>query len=63
MTRAELARAARGSPSDWYNAVKRARDDGWTQREVDRVLFWSHPATWAWGAMGALVLVAFIVGD
>jgi hypothetical protein len=46
-----------GDLSGWRAACEEARDAGWTQREVGRILWLYHPSTWLYGG-----LVAFVVG-
>lgn len=56
--RRQLILGVYGSPSQWREACEYARDAGWTEREVRRILFWYHPLTWIVAAALTLIAVA-----
>lgn len=52
MTTMELVRTLWcGDFADWRAACVRARDEGWTLSQVQRVLFWAHPSTAVYAAI------------
>lgn len=60
ITKKELAVACRGSFSEWREACERAKRDGWTEQQVQSILFWHHPSTWVLGVLIALVFGVFV---
>ncbi len=52
MTRKDIAKAAAfGTPSEWRDTCYEALRQGYTLKEVDRILFLAHPAMWVWAIM------------
>ncbi len=58
MTRWHLIKAVYGDPDAWRRACVKARDDGWTEAQVMRVLFLTHPITVI--AVGTLFSMIFL---
>lgn len=54
----ELIRGVYGSPEHWVYAARLARDNGWTSKEISRVLTIYHPSTWAIPAVVVVALLA-----
>lgn len=60
-TRQEMRSAARASLSEWQDAVIEAERSGtWTEAEVQRTLFLSHPVIWLIFGVLALAVVSAI---
>ena len=59
--RRELVRGVYGGPGEWRHACMIAAKEGWSEKEIIRILFWYHPATWVWAAIGIAIIVAIIL--
>lgn len=60
--RRQLIRGVWGSGREWREACELARDSGWTEAEVSRILTWYHPATYVWILLGLALVAGAVLG-